>query len=290
MVALAPNDHGGAGSPPVTEPVNRLLALLDLDQRGDDVFVAATPSPAEGPPRLFGGQVASQSLRAATLTVGPDRYPHSLHAYFIRPGAPGVPLELSVDRTRDGRSFSTRTVSAAQNGEPIFVLTASFHVEESGDDWQESPPTGLKRPDEIDEPSPFGLFRSMMPFDIRPLRTSNTPFPVVHPFWVKTHEPMPDDPFLHACAITFISDMAVVASARAPESTAVPFGGASLDHAVWFHRQARADEWMLFSVDPVTNYGARGLARGAMHTIDGIHAVSIAQEALLRPASTPPVP
>ena len=275
----------------MTEPVNRLLALLDLDQRHDDVFIATTPSPAEGPPRLFGGQVASQSLRAATLTVGADRFPHSLHAYFIRPGVPGVPLELTVDRTRDGRSFSTRTVSAAQEGEPIFVLTASFHVEEPGDDWQEpAPTTGVKLPDEIDDTSPFGRFRSMMPFDIRALRQSTSPFPVVHPFWVKTREPMPDDPMLHACVIAFISDMAVVASARAPESTSVAFGGASLDHAVWFHRRVRADEWLLFSVEPVTNFGARGLARGAMHTVDGVHAVSIAQEALLRPASTPPVP
>lgn len=275
----------------MTEQVDRLLALLDLEPSGDDRFIAATPSPAEGPPRLFGGQVASQSLRAATLTVGADRYPHSLHAYFIRPGAPGVPLELSVDRTRDGRSFSTRTVSAAQNGEPIFVLTASFHVEEAGDDWQEDPPTlDVKGPEEVDDTSPFGRFRSMMPFDIRPLRKSDSPFPVVHPFWVKTRDPLPDDPLIHACVMTFISDMAVVASARAPRSTSVPFGGASLDHAVWFHRRARADEWLLFSVDPVTNFGARGLARGAMHTLDGVHAVSIAQEALLRPASTPPLP
>lgn len=275
----------------MSEPVNRLLSLLELESRGADSFVATTPSPAEGPPRLFGGQVASQSLRAATLTVAEGRYPHSLHAYFIRPGVPGVPLELSVDRTRDGRSFSTRTVSAAQDGEPIFVLTASFHVDEEGDDWQEpAPTTGIKLPDEIEFESPFARFRSMMPFDIRPLRKSNSPFPVVHPFWVKTHDPMPDDPLLHACVITFISDMAVVASARAPESTSIPFGGASLDHAVWFHRRVRADDWLLFSVDPVTNYGARGLARGSMHTADGVHAVSIAQEALLRPASTPPVP
>src|SRR4051794_12618524 len=114
--------------------IDRLLQLLDLAPAGNDCFTGITPS--EGPGRLFGGQVAAQSLRAATLTVDASRPPHSLHAYFIRPGRPGTPLDLSVERTRDGRSFTTRHVTAAQNGEPIFMLSASFHGGEEGDDWQ----------------------------------------------------------------------------------------------------------------------------------------------------------
>ena len=267
---------------------SRLLRLLDLETAGDDRFLAVTPEAGEGPPRLFGGQVASQSLRAATLTVD-GRPPHSMHAYFIRPGRPGTPLELSVDRTRDGRSFSTRHVTAAQEGEPIFMLSASFHEAEAGDDWQSEPPSA-PTPDEVgDVDSPLRRFSTMSPFDIRPLKASAS-FPVMHPFWVRTSEPLPDDPAIHACAIAFISDMGVVGSARAPRSTSVPFAGASLDHALWFHRPARADEWLLFSVDPVTNYGARGLATGTMHTGDGVLVASIAQEALLRPAGNVALP
>lgn len=269
-------------------PESRLLSLLDLEPAGVDRFLAATPEAGEGPPRLFGGQVASQSLRAATLTVE-GRPPHSMHAYFIRPGRPGTPLELSVERTRDGRSFTTREVTAAQQGEPIFVLSASFHQAEAGDDWQPDAPAAPS-PDEVGEfESPLRRFSTMSPFDIRPVSKSPS-FPVMHPFWVKVREPLPDDPALHACAIAFISDMGVVGSARAPRSTSVPFAGASLDHALWFHRPARADQWLLFSVDPVTNFGGRGLARGTMHTADGVLVASIAQEALLRPSGTVPLP
>jgi acyl-CoA thioesterase II len=265
---------------------SRLLRLLELEPAGTDRFLAPTPS--DGPSRLFGGQVASQSLRAATLTVD-GRPPHSMHAYFIRPGRPGTPLELSVDRTRDGRSFSTRHVTAAQEDEPIFMLSASFHGAEPGDDWQPPAPSAPS-PEEVgDVDSPLRSFSTMSPFEIRPLRTGAS-FPVMHPFWVRLTDPLPDDPALHACAIAFISDMGVVGSARAPRATSAPFAGASLDHALWFHRPARADEWLLFSVDPITNFGARGLARGTMHTADGVLVASIAQEALLRPAGTVPLP
>ena len=267
---------------------NRLLELLDLEPNGTDRFVAITPG--DGPPRLFGGQVASQSLRAAVLTVDPERAPHSFHAYFVRPGAPGVPLDLDVTRIRDGRSFSTRLVTASQSGDPIFVLTGSFHVVEEGDDWHEPQPIDVPPPDDIDAiESPFSRFSTMSPLEMRPIQSEGA-FPVMHPFWVRSREALPDDPALHACVIAFMSDMGVVGSARAPESTSMPFGGASLDHAVWFHRRARADEWLLFSVDPVSNAGARGLARGAFHTQHGVLVASIAQEALLRPTKILPLP
>lgn len=267
---------------------NALLDLLALERVDGDRFVA--PTPADGPSRLFGGQVASQSLRAAVLTVDAARPPHSLHAYFVRPGSPGVPLDLDVVRVRDGRSFSVRQVTASQAGDPIFVLYASFHGREAGDDWHLPPPAGVPGPDEIEaHESPLSRFSTMSPFEMRPVRRGAV-FPAMHPFWVRTREPLPDDAALHACVLAFMSDMGVVGSARAPESTAMPFAGASLDHAVWFHRPARADAWLLFSVDPVTNAGARGLARGTFHTREGVLVASIAQEALLRPTATVPLP
>jgi acyl-CoA thioesterase-2 len=268
------------------DPIGRFLALLDLRPTGEDRYSAITP--AEGPPRLFGGQVAAQSLRAATLTVDPGRLPHSLHAYFIRPGRPGVPLELTVERARDGRSFTTRRVSAAQEGEPIFVLDASFHVEEDGEDWQPDDTLDVPGPDEVEAPeSPMGRFSTMSPFDIRPAGGSNPKGFPIHPFWVRTKGRLPDDPLLHACAITFISDMGVVGSAPRPGPDRTRgFMGASLDHAVWLHCPARADEWLLFDVHPLRNGGARGLAMGTMRTQAGVVVATIAQEALLRPTMT----
>jgi acyl-CoA thioesterase-2 len=269
---------------------DRILELLDLGRRGRDEFVAPTPS--DGPGRLFGGQVASQSLRAATLTVPADRLPHSLHAYFIRPGRPGIPLRLTVDRTRDGRSFTTRRVTASQDGEPIFALASSFHGAEEGEDWQLPAPEGIPEPsDDQLPPSPFATFASMSPFDVRPVRAPSEGVPVLHPFWVRTRRTLPDDPALHACVLAFISDMGVVSSARAPGGPPLArFTGASLDHAMWFHRPGRADEWLLFDVEPVSNAGARGLARGSFHTVGGVLVASIVQEALLRGAGTVPLP
>ena len=270
--------------------MSRLLRLLELGRVDDDRFVAPTPS--DGPTRLFGGQVASQSLRAATLTVEPSRRPHSFHAYFVRPGSPGVPLSLSVVRVRDGRSFSTRSVTATQDGDAIFVMTASFHVDEPGEDWQDPTPLGVPGPDQCAlRQSPFSRFASMSPFEIRPVGEQSFDGGFrPHPFWVKTRGGLPDDPVLHACVVAFMSDMGVVGSARAPVSTNRAFVGASLDHAVWFHRPVRADQWLLFSVEPLTNAGSRGLARGSFHTEDGTLVASIVQEALLRPTSTVPLP
>ncbi|HVF31459.1 MAG TPA: acyl-CoA thioesterase domain-containing protein [Acidimicrobiales bacterium] len=274
----------------------RIHGILDLRATGTDRWEA--PTPAEGPPRLFGGQVASQTLRAATLTVGDDRRTHSLHSYFIRPGRPGTPLELAVERTRDGRSFSTRRVTAIQQGEAIFVLDASFHTDEGGDDWQaEGLPEGTPSPDALADraasafgsaPGPGSDFRRSIPFEILPIRPV-TGF-AMHPCWVRLREEIdPDDWSMHQAALTFVSDLAVIGSARAPGSTA-GFGGASLDHAVWFHRPVRVDQWLLFSVDPVTNFGARGLARGTFQREDGTLVASLAQECLLRPASPIPPP
>lgn len=255
------------------------MALLDLEATGSDRFVAISRS--EGWGRLYGGQVASQALRAATLTVAPERLPHSLHAYFIRAGRPGLPIDLAVERTRDGKSFSTRVVTASQEGEPIFNLIASFHRAEAGEEWQErAPVASVPRPDDLpsdggDAPAGWNAGFEMRPIAPRPFRP--------HPCWVRLREPIGDDPLLHCCALTYISDRAVVGSARAP-GTSFRMAGASLDHSVWFHRPVRVDQWLLFTVDPVVNFGARGLARGSFHDVDGILVASISQEALLRPA------
>lgn len=260
-------------------PQRGLVEILDLDDLGDDHFQAPTPGESRGPGRLFGGQVASQALRAATLTVGDDRRPHSLHAYFIRPGRPGIALDLAVERTRDGRSFSTRTVTASQDGEPIFTLIASFHIDEEGHDWQ-LPAPQVPSPEEV-APAEGGIMQRSS-FEIRRVR-SDGPMFALHPAWVRVTGEVPDDPLFHACALTYISDMAVIGAARGPGSNA-GMGGASLDHAVWFHRPVRIDEWLLFSAEPLTNAGARGLATGTFHTREGVLVASFVQEGLLRPA------
>ena len=261
------------------------LALLELEALGRDRFVGDTPS-GEGPPRLFGGQVAAQSLRAATLTVPADRLPHSLHAYFVRPGRPGIPLELTVERARDGRSFTTRRVSAAQEGEPIFVLDASFHIEEDGEDWQpdDSMPDAPSPEDIPVLESPMRRFSPMSPFDMRPVGDTHPMGFSMGRFWIRLCGRLPDDPLLHACAITFVSDMNMVGAARRPGADlSRGFMGASLDHAVWFHVPARADEWLLFDSSSLRNAGARGLAHARLHDRRGRLVATVIQEALLRP-------
>jgi acyl-CoA thioesterase II len=263
---------------PSPSAIARMFALEPLD---GDAYVVNSPSVARE--RLFGGQVAAQSLRAACLTIGDGRPPHSLHAYFIRPGLPGEPLRLDVGRTRDGRAFSTRHVTASQGGKPIFEMVASFHDPEPGHDWQPAPPDRVPGPEESEPPQLAGLFRHPPAFDIRLVRPARPgQFPLPHPFWIRAAEPLGDDPALHACLITYLSDMAVVSSAIAPGSPKSLAMAVSLDHALWFHRPARVDQWLLYSVDPVTNFGARGLARGTLHTADGVLVASITQEALLR--------
>ena len=267
----------------MSEAPIELTRMFDLTPLGEDSFVAASPS--AGRPRLFGGQVAGQSLRAACLTAG-GRPPHSLHAYFIRPGSPEEPLAFEVSRTRDGRSFSTRHVTASQGGKPILELIASFHGPEDGFDWQTAPPSRAPGPDGLETLVLPSFFRHPAGFDIRVV---NPPpageWPLTHPFWIRADGPVGDDPALHASLAAYLSDLGVVSSARAPGSPRELATAVTLDHAMWFHRPPRVDQWLLFSVDPVVNHGARGLARGTLHTADGTLLASIAQEALLRPAS-----
>ena len=258
-----------------------LAEIFALERRDEDRF---TVQPVESEmQRTFGGQVAAQSLRAAQLTVPSERPVHSLHAYFIRGGQPAKPLHLDVRRTRDGRTFSTRHVTAVQDGKAIFELVASFQDPEDGEEWQPSGPLGVPAPEELPSYRLPSWFGDIPNFDVRPVNPlGDEEFPLRHPFWFRSLEPV-EDASLNPCVLTYVSDVAVVDSSRAPGSTARYATAVSLDHAVWFHRPARAEEWLLYSMDTHINHGARGLARGTMHTLDGTLVASISQETLLRP-------
>lgn len=276
--------------------VEVLLRMLELERLDRDLYRAPiTDRRAEG--RLYGGMVAAQALRAATLTVEVDHYPHSLHGYFMRPGRPNQPVILHVDRDRDGRSFTTRRVVARQDGEAILNLAASFHRDEPDGEYATPPPEDVPGPDDASDPlhaldaehrSRLAEFEAVMPIEVRGLPTpppdARGRLPSSRRIWARTRGALPDDRGLHACALTFISDMGAVLAAAIPVGGDLgTFMGASLDHAVWFHRPARADEWILFDLRPVSNAGSRGLVHGFFHTVDGRHVASMAQEALVRP-------
>jgi acyl-CoA thioesterase-2 len=273
-------------SPPAAGPVERLLSVLELERLDRDLFRAWNP-PQPGGRRhaLFGGQVAAHALRAATLTIDVDHHPHSLHGYFLRPGKDDAPTILRVDRIRDGRSFTTRTVVALQDGEAIFSLTASFHKDEPGGEFHTPIDATIPTPDVlvaqgVETPDWWG---TDSPFERLEVPAGYMGGRARRAMWIRTRGRLPDDRGLHACVLTYISDMGVVGAIRAALGRLDERGmGASLDHSMWFHRQVRADDWLLFDVESRSNAGSRGLGAGSLHTVDGTHAVSIAQEALVR--------
>lgn len=278
-------------APADTSPdaVDRLLGALDLAAEGPDRFVAANADRGFGP-RVFGGQVAAQALRAAVATVDADRRPHSLHAYFLRPGRPGAPIAFEVERTRDGRSFTTRRVLARQDDEVIFEMSTSLHVVDPGVDYQRPLARDVPPPDSV--PDRVGLVPpelvDRLPVELRELGPTAPDadgwYASTRRVWMRVKRRLADDPLLHVCVLTFLSDMGAVMGARAPlpEQPLDRIQGASLDHAVWFHRPIRADDWFLYDLHAVSNGGARGLARGTIHSLDGTLGASVAQEALLR--------
>ena len=277
--------------------LEKLLDLLDLEQIELDIFRGR--SPEEQVQRVFGGQVAGQALVAAGRTVPDDRPVHSLHAYFIRPGDPAVPLVYTVDRVRDGRSFTTRRVSAIQHGRPIFTLSASFHRDEPGpvhsDPMPEVPP-----PDEIPRTVDrleklFGALPAQSrerPIDLRsvgPLTFEAERDPSLRTtrnlVWLRVEGELPDDPLLHVCLMTYASDLTLLDSVLLGHGLSWADGktsGASLDHAMWFHRPFRADRWLLYAQESPVAAGGRGLARGEVFTADGELVVSVVQEGLIR--------
>jgi acyl-CoA thioesterase-2 len=286
-------------SAPRSPALDQLLELLDLEQIELDIFRGR--SPAERVQRVFGGQVAGQALVAAGRTVPADRPVHSLHAYFIRPGDPAVPIVYTVDRVRDGRSFTTRRVTAIQRGKIIFTLSASFHRAEPGAEHA-VPMPAAPVPEAVERTSerlrrvigedyarlydhPIDL-RSVGPLSIEAardpaLRTSQ------NLVWLRVDGELPDDPLLHVCLMTYASDMTLLDSVLTAHGMSWADGrtsGASLDHAMWFHRPFRADQWLLYAQESPVASGARGLARGQVFTAAGELVVSVMQEGLIRTA------
>ncbi len=272
-----------------------LVNLLDIEPIEVNIFRGSSPA-GEERQRVFGGQVAAQSLMAAGRTVETGR-PHSLHAYFLRPGDPTIPILYQVDRIRDGKSFTTRRVVAIQHGRAIFNLSASFHADEPGLSHQIQRPE-VPLPDELptleERLEPYrehmgDWFDRPHPIDQRHIG----PLPFIHregrdpiqQLWIRADGTLPDDPLLHACIAAYASDMSLFDTMLAPHQVRWDDGnfmGASLDHCMWFHRPFRIDEWLLYDMDSPTSYGSRGLARGFLYTQAGELVVSMVQEGLMR--------
>ncbi len=278
--------------------VQDLLDILDLEPLEVNLFRGR--SPQTGWQRVFGGQVIGQALVAAVRTVE-GRQPHSMHAYFLLPGDPKVPIIYDVDRIRDGKSFTTRRVTARQHGHPIFSMLVSFHNDEPGLDHQAKmpdvpPPEKLPSDTEVREkilPSMPDMVRRYYererPIELRPVefeRYLGKKYPDGRfNMWIKTTGKLPDDPAIHRSVLAYTSDMGLLDTALVRHGRTLfenEFMAASLDHALWLHRPFRADDWLLYSQDSPNLEGARGFARGLIFTRDGTLVASVAQEGLVR--------
>ncbi|WP_149181804.1 acyl-CoA thioesterase II [Streptomyces sp. TRM49041] len=287
----------------MSEALDDLLDLLDLERVEENIFRGRSRSAIV--PRVFGGQVAAQALVAAGRTVPEDRTAHSLHAYFLRMGDPGAPIVYTVDRIRDGRSFTTRRVVAVQHGKPIFHLSASFQTYEEGLEHQadmppapdpETLPTAQEvlpryadrfaHPDIVDR-----MLESRAAVDLRyvdepPYATTGEHRAPRSQVWFRTNGKLADDPLLHVCLATYVSDMTLLDSVLLAHGrggwTVGDVVGASLDHAMWFHRPFRADEWLLYDQESPSASGGRGLGQARIYTRDGQLAISVIQEGVVR--------
>jgi acyl-CoA thioesterase-2 len=273
----APTERGEAESRDVVE----LLHVLDLEELDRDIFRGQNPAGDVRRPRLFGGQVAAQAARAASLTVPDGRRLHSLHGYFLRAGQADRPTILHVDRDRDGRSFSARHVTARQNGEAIMSLLLSFHVDETGPEVQVTGlPEGVPRPEDVAPPDRRYPHASVL--DLRITGTGRRRGPwggPPHQFWARARGPLPDDPLLHACVLTYLSDVGTGLEKLDLEE---PWWGPSLDHAVWFHHPGRLDDWVLVDLVPGAAAGGRGFYTGMVYDRAGRLLATIAQEHVMR--------
>ncbi len=278
----------GAGPGDGQLAVDRLVALLDLEPIDTDIFRGGNP---ESTPLsfVFGGQVAAQALMAAGRTVEADRSVHSLHAYFIRRGDPTIPIVFTVDRIRDGNSFSMRRVLAVQHGQAIFALSASFQLPQPGIDSQ-APMPDVPGPDEASAADGYAelqrIFSRVWPFERRGVVTTAVPgMPRQNLVWMKATGRLPDDPLLQACAFTYASDLTPIVSILQINDinrSIQDVRTASLDHAIWFHRPGRADEWLLYEAESPSASGARGLAFSRVFAEDGRQVASTAQEGMIR--------
>jgi acyl-CoA thioesterase-2 len=284
---------------PVPSSIDELLTLLDLETIDDCLFRGRQPETSLQ--RVFGGQVASQALVAAARTTEPDRVVHSLHAYFLRPGDTRVPIVYDVERTRDGRSFSTRRVVARQHGRSIFYMSASFHRAEDGLDHQDPMPV-VAAPEDCPELGDLlaGLTgrprdewnREWAALDVRYAGDSreggslhDDAHPAVARVWLKAAGPIGPDPVLHAAVLAYASDLTLLSVTVVPHGTYIGdprLEPASLDHAMWFHRPLRADEWLLYDQVSPSASGGRGFATGRLFTVDGRLVATAVQEGLVR--------
>ncbi|RME42609.1 MAG: acyl-CoA thioesterase II [Deltaproteobacteria bacterium] len=276
------------------------LALLDLERIEANLFRGGYLD--IGIPHVFGGHVLAQALMAAQRTVVEERHAHSLHAYFLRPGDPKAPIVYDVDRIRDGRSFTTRRVVAIQHGRAIFNMSASFQVEESGPEHRIDPPEGVPAPHEL--PNEDELRRRLLdalpagdrerllaprPIEIRPVDPENPFSPKARPplkyTWFRAAGTLPADATLHKATLAYASDFGLLGASLLPHALSFlqpNLQGASLDHAMWFHRPCRADEWLLYRMTSPSMSNARGFNRGEIFTHDGVLVASVAQEGLVR--------
>jgi acyl-CoA thioesterase-2 len=260
--------------------LNKLVKLLALETLEENLFRGQSEN--IGGPRVFGGQVIGQALTAAARTVPEKRFAHSLHAYFLRPGDMEYPIIYNVERTRDGGSFTTRRVVAIQKGEPIFDMALSFHKKEKGPSHQI---------DMSDIPAKHrDFFLRERPIEMRHLPgesmfdepTNQLPYKHV---WMKAAGKLPDEVLQHQAILAYASDMGLLSTSMLPHKLSYAKGNvmsASLDHAMWFHRPFRADEWMLYSTDSPSASNARGFNRGSVYTEKGILVASAVQEGLMR--------
>lgn len=277
-----------------------LLDLLDLEPIEHNIYRGRNRDIGSG--RIFGGQVLAQALVAARRTIAEEREAHSLHGYFILPGDLEIPVVYFVDRLRDGRSFTTRRVTAIQHGRAIFNMSASFHKLEAGPEHQAEMPD-VPPPEELtDELELIRAMADRIPTELRDVVTQDRPMefrPVdpVDPFepeprpairreWLRSVGDMPDDPIYHQAVLAYASDYGILGTALQPHGLSVRRPGiqvATLDHALWFHRRFRVDDWLLYSIDSPAAAGARGFSRGSVYTRDGTLVASVAQEGLVRP-------
>jgi acyl-CoA thioesterase-2 len=276
-----------------------LLALFDLEVIEEGLYRAQPPVTQFQ--RVFGGQVLGQALLAANRTVPVERPVHSLHAYFLLPGDPAVPIVYDVDNLRDGRSFSARRVAARQHGKHIFYLTASFQIEEAGLEHQDVMPAV---PDPEDCPSlaqsieairgPEAAARMAEEFaalDVRYAGSSSVggtlsdpAHPALARMWLRANDRLPDDDGLHRCVLAYMSDLTLLHASLVPHQVLIDtMARASLDHAMWFHRPFRADEWLLYDQVSPSAGGARGLSFGRLFDADGMLVATAVQEGLIRP-------
>ncbi len=284
-----------------------LLRVLDLEQLEDNLFRGARGS--EGWQRVYGGQVLGQALMAAVRTVDPGRRVHSLHGYFLLAGDPSLPIIYDVERIRDGGSFTTRRVKAIQHGAAIFTMSASFHKAEEGLEHQSAMPD-VPGPDAL--PNPKDVIASLIdklpaamrsywvrdrPIDMRVVDISRyltrEKKPPAQEIWFRAAGRLPDDPAIHEAVLAYASDFTLLDTALIAHGKLLfdaDIQLASLDHAIWYHRAFRADDWMLYVQDSPSAHSARGFSRGSIYTQEGGLIASVAQEGLMRLRRTKFVP